>query len=81
VLNGAQACASCLRKENCGGCVLTKNSYYLADGIQFIGIQANDERRFPLYRYFAEAAEFIHEALLGGGGRIYHLNHNLSITY
>ena len=48
---------------------MTKNSYYSADGIQFIGIQANDERRFPLYRYFEEAALFIQEALLNGGTR------------
>lgn len=67
ILNGASGCASCLMKQNCGGCVLTKSSFYDSEGITFAGIQANDERRFPIFRYFHESSEFIDKALESGG--------------
>jgi len=79
VVNASFACDSCLRRELCGTCVLTKASYYShSSQIVFKGIAANDEKRFPLYKYFDEATRFIEDALSKGGKVFVHCREGIS---
>lgn len=78
ILNAAMACSDCLRRDICGTCVLTKPSFYIHSGIEYKGIQAHDEKRFPLYRYFDECTRFIEDALSNGGKVYVHCQQGIS---
>lgn len=58
--------------------VLTKPSYYSHSGIQFKGVQAHDEKRFPIYRNFEESTKFIDDALKKGGIVYVHCQQGIS---
>lgn len=47
--------------------VLTRPSYYTHSDIAFKGVQAHDEKRFPIYRHFEDSSRFMDEALKNGG--------------
>jgi len=78
ILNAAMACPDCLRKDICGTCVLTRPSYYTHSKIAFKGVQSHDEPRFPLYKHFEDATNFIDEALKNGGKVYVHCQHGIS---
>jgi len=78
VLNAAAACSECEARSPCGTCVLTKPSYYSHSEIAFKGVQAHDERRFPLYRHFEESTAFIDSAMRTGGKVYVHCQQGIS---
>ncbi|XP_065255596.1 dual specificity protein phosphatase 26 [Emys orbicularis] len=44
--------------------------YYEGTGIRYLGIEAHDSPSFDMSPYFHPSADFIHQALSEGGGRI-----------
>ena len=47
--------------------VNTNHVMYAKEGIQFLGIEAEDMKQFHLDKYFEKAAEFIHKAYVSNG--------------